>query len=371
MIDYTGAQTYKLEDVQVAHWLYYSQLGRYTAIVNVPNPKTSERIVLTVKDAYILAVYAMYRSFDIVPDVIPLMGAQRVQRYPIPSDADIRSVADMTYVDDFSWNAARTYLNEVEDMISIDAFYTKTVEIHKSANYQRNLISYQEGMHERGEVFKMVERYWGDTSMRVAPAGETFQQWLFARNLNFDALDRGEFELLFEALVAAAVGKSLTTAPSLRNVQKAMAAALKDLSSYTIQVVTKMADDETIMTDLPSVRIGKQDITAVGHEYLIVGDHEIYKQQVSATNLESLPINIFSDVLDREVKAKTTNYIDLQNGPHSPNRGQFIHHHFPMSRFEVVVMNKPDTSGTHLQPILGMDFFMAMTDDQKASLFEQ
>lgn len=371
MIDYTGAQTYKLEDIQVAHWLFYSQLGLYSAIVNVPNPKTSERIVLTVKDAYILAVYAMYRSYDVDPDVIPLMGAQRVQRYPIPSDADIKSIVDMKYVDDFSWNAAKTFVNEAESMISIDAFYAKAVELHRSANYQRNLVSYQEGMHERGEVYKLIERYWCDKAIRVAPVDETFHQWLFARNLNFDTLDRGEFEMLFESLVAAAIGKSLTTAPSLRNVQKAMAAALKDLSSYTIQVVTKMADDETIMTDLPSVRIGNQDVTAVGHEHLIVGDYDVYSQQVAATNLESMPNNIFSDVMSHEVKAKTSNYIDLQNGPHSPFRGQFTHHRFMMSRFEVTALNKPDTSGTNLQPILGMDFFMTMTDDQKASLFEQ
>lgn len=370
MIDYSAAQSYKLEDIQVAHWLYYAAKGRYTAILNVPNPKTAERIILTVRDAYVLAVYCLFKSNDIDPWYIPLMGAQRVQRYPLPSDDDIRSVADMNYVSDFSWNTAKTYVREVEDMISIDAFYQKTIQIQKSANLQRNLVAYQEGMHERGEVFKLIERYWADEYIRLEPADMTFKEWLFSRNLNFEDLDRGEFETLYATIVNAAIGKTLTTAPSLRNIQKAMASALKDLSSYTIQVVTKMADEETIMTDMPSVRVGDQKVSAVGHKYMRVGDHRAFNQYVSARNLENLPINIFSDVLDRKSRAVTRHYMDLSIGPNTPSRGHFFKHRFPMSRIEVRLVNKPDVSGTGLKPILGMNFFMAMTAQQKASLFE-
>jgi hypothetical protein len=370
MIDYSAAQSYKLDDIQIAHWLYYAANGRYTAILNVPNPKTAERIVLTVKDAYVLAVYCMFKSNLVDPWEIPLMGAQRVQRYPLPSDDDIRSVVDMSYVSDFSWKTAKTYVSEVEDMISIDAFYTKTQQIHKSANLQRNLVAFQEGMHHRGEVFKLVERYWGDAYIRLEPQGMTFSEWLFSRNLNFEDLDRGEFEVLYKTIVSAAIGKNLTTAPSLRNIQKAMANALKDLSSYTIQVVTKMADEETIMTDMPSVRIGDQKVSAKGHSYMRIGDHRVFGHKAKARNLENLPINIFSDVRSRTARAVTRHYMDLKIGPHVPFRGQVFKHRFPLSRLEVRLVKKPDVSGTRLKPILGMDHFMKMTDQQKASLFE-
>lgn len=369
MIDYAGAKTYKLEDVQVAHWLYYASTGHYSAIVNVANPKTAERIVMTAKDAYVLAMYCMFKSLDITPVEIPLMGAQRVQRYPLPSDADLKSVVDMKYITDFTWNASKEFVREVEDMISIDAFYEKTVEITNSANYQRNLISYQEGMHHRGETMMLVSRYWQDAYVRLEAVGYTFEEWLFAHNLNFENLDRGDFDVLYATIVTAAIGKNLTTAPSLRNVQKAMANALKDLSSYTIQMVTKMTDEQTIMTDMPSVRIGDQNITATGHEYLRVGDHEVVKQKVSGVNLEYLPINIFSDLIRHDVIARTKHYMDIQNGPHSPNRGVTYQHKFPMSRIEIGVVNKPDVSGTNLPPVLGMNYFMALTNEQKISLF--
>lgn len=371
MVDFAGALTYKLADVQVAHWLYYAHLGFYQAFINVANPRTSERIVLSNKDAYVLATYCLYRSFEAEPTVIPLMGAQRVQRYPLPSDADIKSVVDMKFVDDFSWKTAKEYMSEVKDMISIDAFYDKTIQIHKSANFQRNLISYQEGMHERGEVFKMVERYWTDAYIRLVPVGTTYADWLVSRSLSFDDFERIDYENLYEAIVNAAIGKNLSSKPSLRNVQKAMASALKDMSSYTIQVVTLMADDETIMTDMPSIRIGNQDVSAVGHEYMRVGDYEVVSQKVSSSNLESLPINIFADVVSHNVTGRARFYMDLQNGPHSPARGQVFKNKFPLSQIEFNVVNKPDVSGTNLPPILGMNYYMALTDTQKTSLFEE
>lgn len=370
MVDYSGAQTYKLEDIQMAHWLYYASNGLYSAIVNVQNPKTSERIVLTVKDAYILATYCMYKQYGFDQPIIPLLGAQRVQRYPIPSDADLKRGVDMTYVDSFAWSTAKTYVEEATPMISIDAFYAFTDNIFKSANFQRNLVAYQEGMNDRCEVFKYVEHFYGDAYVRLQPEGTTYSSWLLGLNLNFDTLSQDEFGLLYTSLVSAALGKALVTAPSLRNIQKAMANTLIDLSSYTIQVVTQMADDETIMTDLPSVRVGDQKIDGEGHEYMRVGAVDVLSQNVDVVNQESFSLDIFSTILSHKVYGRSTIYVDLRNGPHEPDRGQIHQHKFNLSRLEFGLVNPPDVSGTPLQPILGMDQYMALTDDQKTSLFE-
>lgn len=369
-VDYSGALTYKLEDVQVAHWLWYAKQGLYSAVVNVSNPKTSERIVLTVKDAYVLATYCLYKSYDISPDLIPLLGAQRVQRYPLPDEADIKSVADMRYIDDFTYGAAWSLMEEVEDMISIDAFYDKTVKIHRAANYQRNLSSFQEGMNARGETLKLTGRFWADAYVRLEDADLSYAEWLFSRNLNFDNLSRAEFELLYTAIVAAAIGKSLTTAPSLRNVQKAMASALKDLSSYTIQVVTMMADSETIMTDFPSVRVGEQEVSGSNKERLRVGDHDVFSEKVSGVNKDELNVNIFTEILSHEVTASGKDYLNLYNGPHLPDRGMVYKHKHPLGRANFGLVTKPDVTGTNLQPVMGMASFMALTDEQKATFFE-
>jgi hypothetical protein len=101
-----------------------------------------------------------------------------------------------------------------------------------------------------------------------------------------------------------------------------------------------------------------------------LGSVEILDQEVSASNQGSVGINIFKDILSHKVSARGTIYVDLKNGPHEPTRGHIYQHKFNLSRFELALVNPPDTSGTPLQSILGMDYYMALTDDQKTSLFE-
>lgn len=369
MIDYAGAQTYRLEDVQVAHWLYYASIGRYTAIINVSNPKTAERIILSVKDAYLLAVYCMAKSFEVTLDTIPLLGAQRVQRYPLPTDEDLRSVADMPYVSEFTENSAKLFVTEVESMISIDSFYNRTIQLHRSANHQRNLVAFQEGMYERGETFLYISRYWQDAYVRLEPEGTNFNDWLFSKNLNFDTLSRGEFETLYAAIVSAAIGKNLTTTPSLRNIQRAMAGALKDLSSYTIQVATRMADDQMIMTDMPSVRVGHQDITARAHQYLRIGEIEPLSIKLTGVNRHEVEIDIMKEVLSHNVSAATRHYLEMRNGPYAPSRGVKMHTRLRLSRFDYTLIDPPDVTGQRVQPLLGVKYYLTLTDAEKLSLF--
>lgn len=370
MVDFSKAVTYQLEDLQMAHWLYYAHKGLYAAVVSLTNPKTNERMVLTAKDAYILALYAMYRSFEVEPDEVPLLAAERVQRFPAPTDADLKSILDMKYVNDFSWETARSSTVPIDAMISVDSFYETTNKICDAANLQRDLISYQEGMHERAEVFKLVERYYEDAYIYLVPKGTKFNIWLVEKNLNFDDWKQNDFQVLYEAVVAAAIGSELTTTPSLRNVQRAMISAMRDLNSYTIQLVSKMADEQTMMINFPSVRVGDQNVEMEHHERIRLGSYEVFAQEVHGENLQELGINIFSETLSRDVTAKTEHYLDLRNGPHAPDRGFVYEHRMRLSRVDLTLVSPPDVTGTRLQPVLGMNYFIGLTADQKASLFE-
>lgn len=370
MVDFSKAVTYDIARTQTTHWLYYAHKGLYTAVVSVTNPKTNERIVLTVKDAYILATYIMYRSFDMEPTEIPLFAAERVQRYPLPSDADIKSIVDMKYITDFTWETLIGSTVPVESMISVDSFYETTAKINAAANFQRDLISFQEGMYERCEVMKIVGRHYSDETIRLVPKGTTYQQWLLSKSLNFDDLKQNEHQTLYERLIAAAIGSDLVNTPSLRNVQAAMIDAMRDLNSYTVQFTNKMADEKTVQVNFPSIRVGEQVVDAENHELIRLPYIEVKKQDVEAEHLTEVGIDFFGEVLSRDVTASTSNFIDLQNGPHAPDRGMKYEHKWPLSRMEFFVANKPDVSGTSLPPILGMGYFIGLTADQKASLFD-
>lgn len=370
MIDYSSAFTYSLESVQVAHWLQFAATGLYASIINVANPLTAERIIIDAKEAYVLAIYCMLKSYNFEPNEIPLLAAERVLRYPLPSDDDLRSVVDMRYINDFTWDTFKDSIVRVEEMISIDAFYETTTRIHRKANFQRDLVAYQEGMHHRSQTFMLVSRLYGDEYHYLAPKGTTFGEWLSARSLDFGRLNAEEFAHLYASIIKAVLGKELNTTPSMRNVQKAMARALKSLSSYSIQISTQIADDETIMTDLPSLRVGDQNVDAEHLTKLPLGYTEIFSQKLDGENHVELAFTSFDSILSRHADGETSHYLDLQNGPFASSRGLVLENKFNISRVEFSVVNKPDTTGTRLPPILGMGDYMLLTEEQKRSLFE-
>lgn len=365
-VDFANAVTYKLEDMLVNHWLYYSQLGLYTAVVNVPHPRTADRFILSALDAYILATYCMYRMMEQDPDEIPLLGAERCIRYPLISEADAEKITDMAYINDFTKAEAWRFARETEPMISIDSFYERVSELHKLANYQRDLVAFQEHMERRGQTFLYISSFWGDYYMRGAPEGTTYKEWLFARSINLDGMTRSEAELLWGSLVSKATGLTLSTTPSRRNVQAAMIRALKSLVSYSVQIVGKMSDDDIVSMEFPSLRVGDRDADAEG-EYLIrYPIYTVLSRKGNGVTLKKLNVNILRDILDHTVDGEHYLYLDLSIGPRIPDRGLIYQRvmRFPAPSFGIV--NPPDVSGTPLQAVLGQDIYMNLTPEQKA-----
>lgn len=79
LTDYSKSYTTSLEETLLNHWLALSANGRYTATVNITNPKTGEKIPLSAKDAYVFLMYAYAKSVGITPDKVPAIIAKRVQ----------------------------------------------------------------------------------------------------------------------------------------------------------------------------------------------------------------------------------------------------------------------------------------------------
>jgi hypothetical protein len=369
-VDFSQAVTYKLEEMLMNHWLYYSQLGMYKAVINVPHPRTADRFLLPALDAYVLATYCMYRMMEQDPDEIPLLGAERCIRYPLIERSDAEKLADMKYVSQFTQDEAWRYARETEDMISIDSFYERVNELHTLANYQRDLVAFQEHMYGRGETFLYIGAFWGDYYLRAAPEGTTYKEWLFERSIHLDDMTRSEAELLWSSLVSKATGLDLSTTPSRRNVHAAMVKALKSLASYSVQFVTKMSDSDIISMEFPCIRVGDREVSAEGHTFVRYPIYTVLSRNGSGVNLQELNLNIMRDVLRNDVSGVNRLCMDLSIGPKQPDRGVTYKRTMRMPVIGFGLVNPPDVSGTPLQSVLGQDIYMSLTPEQKASYID-
>src|SRR5690606_3062906 len=97
----------------------------------------SERIPLSAKDAFILSIYCLLRSWQIDPLYVPYLFAQRVQRVPLPTVDEMLGMADTRYLSRERVINIRDTAPVIETIITTEDFYNKCLEIQAAANAQR------------------------------------------------------------------------------------------------------------------------------------------------------------------------------------------------------------------------------------------
>jgi hypothetical protein len=259
MVDETNSSPWVLNEILFNQWLHLSSRDLYVAYINISNPISGEKIPLTAKEAFVLAMYAMTKSIGHELVEVPLAYASRVQRIPTPTVADIHSIVDAKIVPRKVAEAALSEQPVIAKLLSIDAFYNLGVAIDKAVQMQRRLIALQENYEARGMVQAMVTRIYSDHILRLEPEGTLYANWLSSRNIDLSEFTPQQFELLYTDIVSQATGIALNPTQSLKEIQRNMVNMFTQLSSYGIHVIAEITDGSIRKTDWPGVRLGKAD----------------------------------------------------------------------------------------------------------------
>lgn len=278
MIDYTNGDPYKLIDVLLNQWMYWSSTGRYTSVIRIKHPITLDDINLTVKNAFILFLYAYNKSVGIELENVPNLTAIRVRRLTLPTKEQLMAIVDRNKVDPLVAEAAikiatkedlSPFLrgefpedNATEFVIgsnypSIITFYEDCLKIHKRILMHRDLFCYREEMYERGQTERMVDMLYQDIDVNLADE-QLYVEWFDANNLALGVITPSRwFEFALEILNTA-TGWNLVKHTSLRDIQRAMLAIMSKLSSYSVHYLQSVNSQPLTLIEWPSIRIGKQ-----------------------------------------------------------------------------------------------------------------
>ena len=257
VIDYTDATPYTMTDTLLSHWAYLAGNGLYGAFVGLINPKTGERIPLTVKEAYVFLTYAYLASLGFKPVEIGKSYAKRVQQVPAAGLQALYAVVDTKVLPKNVIDEAYGYAPFINHLSSTEAFYNKCLEINKASQLQRKLIAMQEDYMRRGMLHNAVSRIYVNAEFALTEPGQTYAQWFGARNINVSVFERSDWELIQLNLTRDATGLSLTTTDSLKDLQNAMVKLLGQLSSYSVQFMTEINTSRIRVGDWPAIRFGK------------------------------------------------------------------------------------------------------------------
>lgn len=266
--DYGDDTPYPLLDVLMGHWPYLASLGLYTAFVAITNPLTNEEFTLSANDAFILTCYAFAMGYGFTPVMVPAPLAERVQRIPMPSTADLLSVVDPSVV---SLADAQDMLSQqpvITPIISIDDFYSTCEEIYHSEQHQRGLAANGSYSVRRAMLQNMATRIYCDASCTMVPTPTYYSTWLAQNNLDFSNFAAADYQTMCNAIIQTATGLSLQKTVSIAQIQKAMVGIFTSLSSYSIQINAEVNGNDLIVLETPQVRFGIDDVTTFDLKYL-------------------------------------------------------------------------------------------------------
>lgn len=328
VIDYSNTAPYSLEEILFNEWIHLSSSGRYLAIVNVIDPQTGEKIQLNAKDAFIFMWYAFCKTIgiELLHVKIPNVMAKRVQRLiPVPGSTDANPITTNVSIDDMmsvvdkkmvSRDTAELALSmqpSISKIISIEAFHNTCSKIHIAAMMQRNIVASQSHLLKRAMVHDMVSRIYSDNECVFDDNGKTYSQWFTDRSINIVKFTDDNLKSMYISTMQDAVGLTLSTNNTLKELQASMTRLLLQLSSYSIQVVREINNEGILKTDQTNVRVGDMNGSIKAKYFIPEGDVDVLK--VSGSMHKHVAYEIDSPGINRETKTTVSTHIHYDIAP--------------------------------------------------------
>lgn len=258
MIDRSDAMPIHLIQTVMNEWVYLVTEDYYKAVINITNPYTSEVISMTAKEAIAVWIYCLHRQFDYDLTTVPTFLALNVMRPIPPTFGELRGIAPLRYIDEEMILAVLEEHVAPGNIISIEKFYETASSIHNGLSRLRYLYSTQEHQKIRGYMKLLANRMFMDH--RCVILKDTAYLDLFhQKGWKLDKMTREQYSEFADSIFVKATGIDLKSINNLRSVQEAMLAILKQLSSYSIQLLSHITDSAVNVIDRPVVKYGDVD----------------------------------------------------------------------------------------------------------------
>lgn len=255
VVDMTDAAIFTLNDTLLNHWLFLSHIDRYTAVISLDSPRTGAPLILTVKDAFVVFLYSLSKSFGVELDYLPVLPANTVRKINTPPRAELEALVDSSLINPHVFDAIYAAISPIGNYISTEAFYRDIRKVYDGLMRHRWIWATREHHVERGMVEGAAMHLYHNYGCDLG-ATETFTDWFAERGLDIALYTRLEAETLAIELFSHATGSNLNETTSLREVQRAMLRIMSTLSSYSVQYIQTINELPLLVIDQPMPRIG-------------------------------------------------------------------------------------------------------------------
>lgn len=314
VMDRSNSSVRTLANFVLAHWLHSACNDKYRSYVSVPNPKTGEFMVMTVKDAFVLMIYCYTQSWEIPMEYIPKVHAYEVLRDPLPNFNELRSIVPKNGVSDSLIIEFQKLVEPLGNYISTEMFYRNCDRAHKSYLKQWEAYGFQEHHVKRSYCEQLIRRHYMHIKCSLVDRPTTFFEYFKDAAIDVRNLTPLELRQLTSDCFNIATGANLVRGITLSEVQRELLRLMGRLSSYPLQYLrnTNYTDFHVIGT--VTTRIGdigiQGDVTYKGN-YSTVGLKEL---DVVAENETDLTNAVISPDMTYDFDMESTHVISPDVG---------------------------------------------------------
>lgn len=367
MVDISDSVPFPLDEVLLYLWATMIDKGLYNAIVTFKDPKISENISIEAKDAFIYMQYITLKSLGISTVNIPDFVNLRSIRSPKPLLAELLYFVDKSLINVV--NAAVDIRNNFPDLTlthSTSSFFNLGKNIFDECLRHWYIISHTEDLYERVYVENVALSMFETRLVTLVDQPTSVESFLTSRNLREYDYTYKEAEVLIQSIFNAATGLDIDNSKLLKNIQKAMIAIMKTLSSYTVQYITDINDSDIIPLNWSAVRLG--NIVEDSGEYIylpegvfIVDTNSNCKDDLiieSIGNSDEIAKTIIQDLEDLSI-----NLIE------SSNETVVESINININKIDIdVTYDIMDTEVSNKTNFVGLEYFNDLSDEDKKEL---
>lgn len=310
--DYSQAVPHPLEETLLNEWFAMSLTNRYNVYAQIELPHNKEIVTLSAKDAFVVFVYSLLKSWGVNTSGEINITASRYYKANTPSISQLKTLFGGSLLNDSDYIGALQYAPINAPIRSIDAFYNRASQI-----YELNLRHYYseskcEHFIKTGELKVMHSQLFESRLFAIHELTPDYESVLLDNDIDIANYSKSEHTKLcteiFENITGARNNKKI----GVKALQRAMVNLLRRLLSYSVAIIDNAQTSPIMLVSDPGVKIG--DIGVVDVDNIFDEVNDVTVLDVRAVDRHNIPSDDTSTVYENITEVTASSRLsDIQS----------------------------------------------------------
>lgn len=260
LLDYGDSDRHNYPDILSNYWPFMAARGFYTALVNITDPNTSATITLDVENAFIFWFLLGLRKLKFYELThIPRWLAIRVLIENQPTEEEVLSVSIKNV---FKLSNSKEILDHTPMLRlcrTVKQFVDLTKELYNEDKREWVEASNMGDMWRNSSFLNMCNRTKQDVWVDFSSTGKTVEEWMIDNNIQTLDYSESNLDYLINDIFEKCTGYIEDDNINPASIQSALIDTLKRLSSYSIEFIKEINENDILMINWRAVRIAGLD----------------------------------------------------------------------------------------------------------------